>query len=124
MSKLSAIISQENGIWAAQLLELDIAVQSEKHEALLGLLEYMITAEYRLACHFNRIPFSEITSVPMTIKRQWNEEASDSLGALKLDIDVTRALAIQLEWEMPDSQHSLIDIRYTHIDKFVSRFAS
>jgi hypothetical protein len=84
MFKFRVLLIEEEGGWAAQILERDIVCQAETVEALLPELERVVRAHVELSVELGLEPFANIGPAPQEFFDLW-EQGIAALQPLRWD---------------------------------------
>lgn len=92
----AVVVERANGLFEAQLIELDLAVSADSEQGLIEELEYAIELEYRIAKDHNKTPFANLFMAPDRFHEGREPADFDDWGVIKLPAEVAEALAVAL----------------------------
>ena len=111
MAPLRALVRQTNGIYEAELVELDLCVSSTSEDGLFGAIEYALCLTYQIARERGETPFARITGMASPkVAAQWNwisQSQPAKTRPISLPEEVADALAIALHAAKPENVSGL-----------------
>jgi hypothetical protein len=106
--QLRAIVASTDGGFEAQLLELDIAVQSSTVDGLLKELGHALTVSFDVSTELGETPFANLGCAPWNFQRRWHEDGGGIKDEHEIEVpeEVAKALAAILR--TPKPVHTII----------------